>query len=175
MVRFAEIRQRVTGFSIPVFGVSWNPGEAEVTVARRVITFLEDRRVLFNPYELEDPRHCALSVIEIRQFLTGELAGLGDDDDLAPHLVAMRAACRKFLDTVQAAGGGDRLMHPGNMWGSEAWVFNAAMGELRGAVGMHVAQVAAKFGLDVEDGLASTLPAEPDDDDGDEDRFGFWR
>jgi hypothetical protein len=45
-VRFQEIAARVTGFSTPVFGVSWSPSEPEVTAARRVVTFLEDRRVL---------------------------------------------------------------------------------------------------------------------------------
>lgn len=45
-----------------------------------------------------------------------------------------------------------------------AWVFCAAIGELRCAVGVHVAQIAARNSLDVEDDLASILPAEDDDD-----------
>lgn len=168
-MRFAEVKRRVTGFSIPIFGVSWEPGEAEVTVARRVVTFLEDRRVLFNPTELEVPAHCIDSVIEIRRFLTDEIAGLGDDEDLAPHLVAMRAGCRKFLDNMQELDGDRRLLHPGNMWGFPGWVFISALGELRGTVGIHVAQIATKYGLDVEDGLASILPAAPKKgDDADE-------
>jgi hypothetical protein len=42
-------------------------------VARRVISYLEDRRVLYNPTELEVPQHCIQSVLDIRHFLSHEL------------------------------------------------------------------------------------------------------
>lgn len=48
---FREIRERLTGISCPIFGVSWNPSETERTKAIKIIRFLEDRRVLYNPYE----------------------------------------------------------------------------------------------------------------------------
>ncbi len=38
-----------------------------------MIAFLEDRRVLYVPDELEVPSHCVQSVIEIRRCLTEEL------------------------------------------------------------------------------------------------------
>lgn len=46
---FSEIASRPTGVSSPIFGISWNPSEAEVTTARRVAAFLEDRGVLYQP------------------------------------------------------------------------------------------------------------------------------
>ncbi len=46
---FTEIAHRLTGISSPFFGVSWVPPEADVTIAQRVLVFLEDRRVLFAP------------------------------------------------------------------------------------------------------------------------------
>jgi hypothetical protein len=58
-----------------------------IAVARRIITFLEDRRVLYNPYHMEDPRHCIQSVIEIRQFLTAELSNLSGDEELVQNLL----------------------------------------------------------------------------------------
>jgi len=54
-MRPSEIAKRLTGISTPFGGVSWVAPEAEVAVARRVIRFLEDRRVLYNPSELEQP------------------------------------------------------------------------------------------------------------------------
>jgi hypothetical protein len=44
-------------------------------------------------------------------------------------------------------------------------LFIDALGELRAVFGVHVAQLSAKFGIDVEDDLASILPAEPDEND----------
>jgi hypothetical protein len=40
-----------------------------------------------------------------------------------------------------------------------SWIFNGAIGELRGVFGIHIAAVAASHGLDVEGDLASILPA----------------
>ena len=75
-MKFSEIANRLTGISTPLVGVSWQPTDLEVSAARRVIAFLEDRRVLYAPDELEVPSHCVHSVLEIRHFLTGELGKL---------------------------------------------------------------------------------------------------
>jgi hypothetical protein len=158
-VNWQEIASRLTGFSIPVFGVSWTPPEADRAVARRVITFLEDRRVLYVPSEMEVPDYCVRSVLEIRAYLTSELQRIPSEKDLAQSLRAMRTACRKFLDTVQADDLGIVVRHanyPGH-WAS--WKFNGAVGELRGVFGLHIASIAARYGLDVEDDLAAILPA----------------
>ena len=49
--------------------------------------------------------------------------------------------------------------------GPATWVFNSALGELRGVFGIHVARLAAAHGLDVEDDLAAILPGKDDDDE----------
>lgn len=102
-MRASDIAGRLSGLSFPIIGggISWSPAEAERTSAQRVITFLEDRRVLFRPTEMEVPEHCIQSVIEIRHFLTSELGKLERGSALAQNLKAMRAACRKFLQGVQ--------------------------------------------------------------------------
>jgi len=66
-VKFSEIANRLTGISTPLVGVSWQPTDLEVSAARRVIAFLEDRRVLYAPDSLEVPSHCVESVLEIRR------------------------------------------------------------------------------------------------------------
>jgi hypothetical protein len=156
-LKFTEIATRVTGFSTPIFGVSWNPPESERTVAKRVIVQLEDRRVLYSPSEMEVPDHCVMSVVDIRRILSQELGVLDEKSALAMSLRAMRAACRKFLDSVQA---NERIVRFGAHLGHFAsWEFNGAVGELRGVFGVHLAQIAARYGLNIEDELASILPA----------------
>ncbi len=157
-MKFTEVARRVTGFSCPIFGASWTPGQAKVTAARRVLVCLEDRRVLFTPMGAESPGHCVHSVLDIRHFLTSELGQLGDkDDDLAPHLRAMRASCRKFLSSageLDRGTGGFREA----FYGCNEWASNQSLGELRGAFGVHIAILSAKFGIDIEDDLAAILP-----------------
>lgn len=157
-MKFREMVSRVTGISCPVFGVQWNPPETECAVARRAVVFLEDRRVLFTPSSMEVPHDCVESVLRIREYLTGELQKLDSKAQLAGNLRAMRAACRKFLDTVQTD---DRnVVRFGGQYGHWAsWVFNGALGELRGVFGIHVLQIALAHGLDIEDELAAILPS----------------
>jgi hypothetical protein len=97
-MKFTEIANRLTGIPTPFGGASWQPAELEIAGARRVIAFLEDRRVLYDPCEMEVPDHCVRSVIEIRHCLTEELGKLEGSTELAASLRAMRAACRKFLE-----------------------------------------------------------------------------
>jgi hypothetical protein len=74
-MKFSEIANRLTGISTPLVGVSWQPTDLEVSAARRVIAFLEDRRVLYAPEEMEVASHCVDSVLEIRRRDGPPLAG----------------------------------------------------------------------------------------------------
>ena len=168
-MKFSEIVNRLTGISTPFGGASWQPAEMEIAAGRRVIAFLEDRRVLYEPSELEVPSHCVHSVIEIRHRFSDELGKLDSGSELAASLWAMRAACRKFLERVGTDGReGIRYAVGSNV---HSWTFGSALGELRGTFGVHVARIAAAFKLDVEDRLASILPANGDTDTGDDDRL----
>jgi hypothetical protein len=158
--------KRITGIKVPWFGVSWKPTTAEADVAQRVISFLEDRRVLYNPYEMEVAEHCVDSVLRIREFLTQVLTELPNKKGLSQHLRAMRAACRKFVDITDPSAGG--LDHPPHMFsgGPDIWRFASALGELRGVIGLHVAIIAKKNKLGVEGELAAILPAAEELEDG---------
>lgn len=163
-MKFREIASRLTGFSTPVCGISWQPPKSEVDAARRVIAFLEDRRVLYVPSEMEVPAHCVRSVLKIRSFLTDEIAGLNANSDLVKSLRAMRAACRKFLNSVGPENG--EIAKFGAWYGHRAsWEFNGALGELRGIIGVHVARIATQYGINVEGDLERILPG-PDEEDG---------
>ncbi|MGO9147358.1 MAG: DUF6650 family protein [Desulfomonilia bacterium] len=156
-MKFKEVLSRLTGFSVPIFGVSWNPPQPEVTTARKVLAFLEDRRVLYNPYYLEVEDQCYSSVIEIRKFLTDIIGQLGEDSKLGEHLRGIRAACRAFLDESSP---GSRRIHMPHRHGPFDSSFFTSLGELRASIGVHIAAIAVMNGLDIEGDLESILPAE---------------
>jgi hypothetical protein len=170
-MKFSEIPARMTGFSTPLFGVSWEPATSDVAVARKVLTFLEDRRVLYVEEDREIADYCVDSVLGIRRFLTGVLGEGGLADDLTDHLRAMRAAGRRFLDRLHVDPDHDdpaeiwtptmqgRHWDPYD-WSPFSWSLPQALGELRATFGIHIGQIAAKYGIDLEDDLASILPAE---------------
>jgi len=156
-MKFSEIAHRVTGISSPLLGVSWQPTELESSAARRVVAFLEDRRVLYAPDEMEVPSHCVHSVMEIRRVLTTEIGKLDSGSEFAASLRAMRAACRKFLERV-GVDGREATLYANQHGHWASWTFYGALGEMRGTFGVHLARIATQFKLDVEDKLAIILP-----------------
>lgn len=159
---FKEIANRLTGFSIPIFGISWTPAKLEIETAKKVLIFLEDKRVLYIVYELESPRHCMTSVIQMREFLTTQLFDLGDKSELANILRAMRSACRKFLASVQEQWYFDKglgeIKHNLGM-GGQIHFYNA-MGELRATMGILIARIIIMHGLSFEGELINIIPFE---------------
>lgn len=159
----SEIASRLTGIDVLGFGVSFAAPEPEVTAARRVLAYLEDRRVLFAPYHLEIEDQCINSVLDMRRFLTSEIGQQDDGSRLVGHLRAMRAACHKFL---RDSGPGGARIHMSRWHGPFDSEFFLALGELRATIGFHVAAVAVRYGLDVEGELSDVLPeADGDRDD----------
>lgn len=159
-MNWREIASRCTGFSTPIFGASWNPVEADRRIARDLIGYLEDRRVLFNPAEMECAHHCVDSVIEIREFLTKQLARTDGSNELALNIRSMRTACRKFLDRI---GHYSKRHDLRRFPMTEMFEFASALGELRGVFSLQIAALASGYGIDVEDDLASILPAADED------------
>ena len=107
--------------------------------------------------------------------------------DLTDSLRAMRSACRKFMSTVDNAYRGfepsdlaarARIFDietekyvpyplPRNYVWKNDIEFNQALGELRGVLGIYIGLLATKYGLDIEDSLASILPESEEDQSSD--------
>ncbi|WP_288427327.1 DUF6650 family protein [uncultured Spirosoma sp.] len=153
---FKEVANRITGISIPVFGISWNPPKLERQIAEKVIVYLEDKRILYNPYELEVPKHCIESISQIRVFLTEQLYDVERGSELGNILRAMRDACRKLLDMLTMND-----VHITNAYDiglGTQMVFYSGVGELRGVFGILIAKLLVMHGIDCESNLVTILP-----------------
>ena len=158
-----EISSRLTGFSIPLFGVQWTPPEADRTVVRRVLSFLQDRPVLSEPSEYEHPDTCAESVEAIREQLNEEIDQLESSSQLSKSLRAMSNACRSFLNTVQK-----KTLVVARLsdypYPAKHWEFIEALEGLRKDIGYRLAVLAVSYGIDVENQLQAILPPENDEE-----------
>ncbi len=163
-MRPSEIANRLTGFSTPFLGIQWTRAVLDREIAREVVVFLEDRRVLYSPYEAEVPDYVLRSVFEIRSFLTEILRRGQMADELRDPLRAMRVACRSF---IEQAGVDDEpqliLPSPQDILGGGtiSWIFNQQLGKFRGVFGIHLALIAVRYDIEVPDELATILPLEP--------------
>ena len=153
-IPFKKIARSLTGISTPVFGVSWTPPVTEREIARKLIVFLEDRRALYNPYDIEMPDYVDQSIIEIRHELTEILKSIDEKPRLSEHIRAMRAVSRKFLNQTA-------IHHGRRHFGGDA-DFCTALGELRAIFGIHIVQISVEYGIDVEDEIASIMPSYDD-------------
>jgi hypothetical protein len=151
---------RPTGVGAFGFSLNWDKVPGDEEVARRVVAFLEDRRLLFGDRHAEDELDCVHSAIEIRHFLTEELTRAKPGHSLAESLRAMRTAARAFVET---AGPGARNFgyHDGAMTDR----FSLALGELSSLVGIHLAVIADQYNIEVEPELARILPPDVAADD----------
>ena len=149
-ISFKKIGRSITGISTPIFGVSWTPPADERDVIRGLVTFLEDRRALYYPEHMEFGPHVSDSIMKIRTELTNILKQCSEDSEMLAPLKAMRASCRKFLDTVGPRAHAS-WHHEMNMW--------TAIGELRGVFGVHLARLCAAYGIDVPAELVEIMPA----------------
>lgn len=150
-----------TGAGAFGFSVNWQKVPGDKQVSRRVITFLEDRRLLFGVRHSGDELHCVQSANEIRHFLTAQLNEAKAGHSLAQSLRAMRVALRAFVDAAGPDAEYFKWHDP-----TQTDTFSRALGELQTLIGLHVAVIADQYGIEVEDDLARILPpTEHGDDD----------
>ena len=148
-----QLAKRLTGISTPIGGISWTPPIDERNVAKQLLVFLEDRRALYMPYDMEVGPYVMHSIIEIRQRLTSDLEQISRSSVLGESISAMRASCRKFLTETQDDP--KKMRH----WRIEGLVWQA-LGELRAVCGIHIARIACAYDLQIEEQLIPILPAE---------------
>lgn len=162
----AETARHITGISTPFGGVQWSdPGPPQRELVRRLIVALEDRRVLYNPMQLEVRSQVDYSIHQIRAACTEALQHLGEGEFGALPIRAIREACRRYHDDANLDFP-HMDFHAHDFRDHDATAgFFMALGAFRATVGYQVALLAAHYDFDVEGDLASVLP---DLDGGDE-------
>jgi len=158
-----SLLSRLTGFSLPFFGLQWTPPADEREIVRRLLINLEDRRVLYAPYHMEIEPAVMSSVQEMRKILEQALQDLPNTSPAVGSIRAMHVACRDFLTAVQVPmapqpGFNSPVMQFESM--GKAASFFIALGWLRATFGIHIASLAYQYDIDIDQRLKSILPPE---------------
>lgn len=153
-MRWSELASRLNQLGFGPLAVGWKSVESDSAIARRVIRFLENRRMLFNDCAEEDLRHCLLSAEQIRTFLTTELGNLSDNSPLLPYLRSIRKSAQQFMNRFPH-GADSHRWHDLSLGDANLFI---RLGQLRSDIGFQVALIAARWEIDVEEDLAKVLP-----------------
>lgn len=147
------VRYRLTGVS--PWGASWERKDDDRELARRLLLFLEDRRMLWKDFSVEIEEHCASSADHARRELTMLLSSPEIGPQFTEKVRAIRAAFREFMDEA----GDDRYhgqRHHHSGIGTDS--LSLSLGRLRGLVGVQIGEIASTWDVDVPDDLATIVP-----------------
>ncbi len=91
---------RITGLSTPFGGISWEYSEAEKKGVQELFFFLETKRILVNPIEMEIKQWCIKSTIEIKKKITELHSQYDFSNHTTDCMRSMIDACNNFLDKL---------------------------------------------------------------------------
>jgi len=155
-----RIANGITGISIPIFGVSWNPPTLQRTAAERAITYLESRGLLYAEFQWENPDQCYEDASGVRDDLTRQMERLTRDSPVFLQLDAIRNACRVFRDLLRQKNL-EKFSHHSELSDKQKSDFFQALGALRDACGKQIMILVVEYGIDIAPHLAACLPTPP--------------
>lgn len=105
---------KLTSVSSPFGGVGWKIDKSDKVVARDLITFLEDRRVIYNIrghaallISAPEYSYAVKSIMEIRNRIREDLERVKVKSVLRESMKKMQKACRTFLSKGEQSEPGD--------------------------------------------------------------------
>jgi len=155
---FMNEEVRPVSFTIGPVGVGWEFIGADRDVASRLLTFLEDKGVLYNPYAKKCPSGVMDSIDKIRDRIQRDMEGLSRESFLFAVLNSMRGHIKQFRNYICRTTCKDdapRLCKDCKVYESGC---TDALDGLRAAIGFEIAQFTGKYGLSVKAPLTSLLP-----------------
>lgn len=123
-------------------------GKTDAQIARDLMIFMDDRRVLFNSHSSEVPHHVTMSIDEIRKYLTKLTKQTQPGSDLERDLTAIRSACRELMDMSY-------LPHAESFGRDRALLFG--LDKFRANVIPILARISEQYGVYAEKDLAASF------------------
>ena len=154
MKKSFKVIKNITGISCPFFGISWNPSKSDRNKIKSFLIFLEDRRVLYNPFHKEVVPWVAESIIEIRKKITDFIPDFDEDSEVVDILQMMRSSCRRYLD---------RTYKYQNQY-SLNQILIENLFELRTVFGICIAKLSMMYGINLSEELLDIIPLTNDED-----------
>lgn len=95
------MKTKLTGINAPFGGISWDTKTTNEDRLKYLFLYLESKRVLDNPMEMEIQKDCIKSVLEIKRTLVDITKDIDFKDHEIKAIRSMINACNVFLNAVQ--------------------------------------------------------------------------
>ena len=92
---------KLNGISVPIGGISWEYTESGQKGIQEMFYYLESKRLLINPKEMENKEWSEKSAIEIKNKLVDILSRYKYDQNIITIIKQMVDACNEFSDNMQ--------------------------------------------------------------------------
>lgn len=143
------------GIDVPFGGISWEYTETEKQAIQKLFFFLESKRLLTNPIEMEIKQWCIESALEIKRRLVDTLSECDFSKDTIGCIRSMIGACNDFLDrldTVKETG--IIFKNEKGDWANSA--FSSAMKQFRNVFRENINLLSSVYGII----FTKTIPTE---------------
>ena len=94
------MKYRLNGISVPFGGISWDKDVSEKDRIKHLFFYLESKRILTNPIEMEIASQCVEAVLEIKNMLISITQDVAFSNENIELLRQMINACNKYLDDL---------------------------------------------------------------------------
>ncbi|MBQ7225326.1 MAG: hypothetical protein IJX02_01840 [Clostridia bacterium] len=135
----------LNGFSTSIGGISWNKTTSSKELFTHLLFFLESKRILVNPIELEFKDWCIESVLEIKKQLVNITQEVKLKDFDADRIRNLVDACNNYLDTVTPMNLTGIIYKKDGRW--EDLSFDRAMKEFRASFKQEIEKIEKRYRL----------------------------
>lgn len=135
----------INGISFPFGGISWNKKDSEKEMFTHLLLYLESKRILVNPIEMENKEWCIESVLEIKQKLISitESIRLKDKDKVI--ILNLIETCNEYLNSVKSMELPSIIFKNGDKW--EDLGFDSAMKKFRASFKQEIQKIEKRYRL----------------------------
>ena len=139
------MKYELSGVSTPLGGISWSRNAAGKDMFSYLLIFLESKRILVNPIEMEKKEWCIESVLEIRNTLVSAAQNVSFAQFDTETLRKMIDGCNAYLDAVSPMALPAIIFKNGDKW--EDISFDNAMKAFRNVFRAEIANIESHYGL----------------------------
>lgn len=135
----------MTGISAPWLGVSWSNDIEPRDRFDHLLFYLESKRILTNPIDMEIKEDCICSVLEIKSTLIEITKDIVFSDEEKEYIRKLVSACNDYLDAVDTRTIPHLIGKDGDFWANTT--FDTAMKKFRFAFRDVIKEIEKKYNL----------------------------